>query len=1282
MTGIMGAGRWNGFSCGLFLFLAAPDPASAQGIIDISANPVPPFDGLTLFPNWKMAPTSEFAIEECDPAICTWCPNGDIVGLTILNLGTAQAGTDIQAMYWGRRCGNKNPLVLQTMTYAGVWNQGGIFVGPAWTWAGPPTGWTGNICDALVQSECVCKPALRIYTDISACPVEGRTVRLAPGYYGADPNYPGGVTDDCGYAGPANGVTDPAEKTIRYSTKTSDKFLAAPGDTINYTITYGLPGTAALSSIEIMDSLPPFTHLVATGVPAPDVSWNPDPGPPLRLRWTIPGPLPTAFGPTNQVTFTVSVDWGNGDAFEPGSGDTAAPERALLQNFSAVTFNGSSCAQKASVASGAPTAVRRFLMWKIGDNDMLFAPSVSQPPDEMTYSIFIKNVSPTMTWWDVHLWDTVPAELNVWNPGYGFEDPCSGWTMTPSGCSAASPGWKSPGATTVMTWKLDLPPGMTLEVHWKAQLRPTATAGGTAINIASMLAYGRTGIVGGTGNSGQPRTFAHIAQIILPTTYVSYTAYSNVNYGTTYALDFFPLNKNTQFQLYGLEYEGSVPFAANGGVSASINCFIGDCLGGYAGNAGPCPTGPIPLPVGSIPGCKVERAPSQYIHDSPAVTFNNVYKIVSNSPVAWQTMTDRDSQSADHIMYSPSSSMSYTGLIHYFWRRTDSLNQEAGRGDALTFMSTGKNAYGVYDPALATTVHEFQFDYASLTWQYRNTFEMGAESQATDATTLIADEGPWRSISSDAQLIVEQGYNAQTATASPLTSCCCGPCGHSFSSVWPTRESGNVVVKTGETAYGIVLTVNMHSDNTRPDVAIGNLALGGPDAICVISRYIPDPGYPTWQPGIPNMLRGSVGTWVYDGTVNIPAGFAAPLNPFMAPDMGGNFVSSDTAEFKVTLTSGGPVQIIGAHGIFSNWGHGAVLHAAQDLAGNIGTQSGIVYWLHHTYYDDTFNKFDCAPATNVVDIFCPRQAMAVNAVSERGMSATYTTTGPDQCIAFRALSDESGLGAKTNYRFLVQPNPAQGNVISIFMSCGAEKGFTAPFMKTGTHYVIIAPPTVFIGQSFWITVVVIDATDTTKNDYCGTTSFTSTDPAAKIEGNPMDTYNYTWSSNVTPCGTGPFDNGVRVFVNVSMTKLGIQTLIASDTVDGSITGLGAVMVVGADVKLTKIPPLSVQASGDTVRFRVCWSNYSSASAFTFTVTDAVPLGTTFVPEATLGAYDCGNTTGVGVTTAYSLVTSATPPPPGSFINGLPVAATHWLRWTVPYAGVNTTGCFCYRVSIN
>ncbi len=70
------------------------------------------------------------------------------------------------------------------------------------------------------------------------------------------------------------------------------------------------------------------------------------------------------------------------------------------------------------------------------------------------------------------------------------------------------------------------------------------------------------------------------------------------------------------------------------------------------------------------------------------------------------------------------------------------------------------------------------------------------------------------------------------------------------------------------------------------------------------------------------------------------------------------------------------------------------------------------------------------------------------------------------------------------------------------------------------------------------------------------------------------------------------------------------------------------------------------------------------------------------PEAAATGLSCGNTDGVALTVGYSSVTSPTPPLPASFANGNPVTGTRWLRWTAFYAGVETTGCACFRVLVN
>jgi uncharacterized repeat protein (TIGR01451 family) len=372
----------------------------------------------------------------------------------------------------------------------------------------------------------------------------------------------------------------------------------------------------------------------------------------------------------------------------------------------------------------------------------------------------------------------------------------------------------------------------------------------------------------------------------------------------------------------------------------------------------------------------------------------------------------------------------------------------------------------------------------------------------------------------------------------------------------------------------------------------------------------------------------------------------------------------------------------GSHILYAAFG-ASMVHAAD------GGQVGKEFWIQSPFnYTATLGK-NCNDKFYMYggEFFCPRTGMAVRAVSNDGYSASYTTNGPDQCITFRGLTTILA-GRKRNLRVNVLGSGAQGNMIGMFNGCLCnQKFFTAPFLAQGVHYLIIAPPVVFTGQAFWITVIVQDTAGDSKTDYCGTTSFTSTDPVAKLEGTGMDLFSYTWDSNDSGASCkaagcpGGCDNGVKLFFNVSLSRLGLQSIVAQDTMDGSITGLTAVNVVGADVKLTKEPRLMVAASGDAVRFRVCWSNYSTASAFTFVITDAVPVGTDFVPEGALSAFDCGNTDGTAPMVSYSTSTSVTMPPAASFTTANPVTGTRWLRWTLPMAGVQTSGCVCFRALI-
>ncbi len=1230
--------------------------AASACIVDLSADDAsPPAD--FLYPNWQRVKTSIFDAEMCDSVTCP-PPDSEanITGITILNYGTATGGAagDLTGMYvcWDcsltpGTCGPGSAGAM-TLTYAGLFNTPSG-AKPAWTWAGLTT----LAVDPCTTCDCI--HLMNVFVDVGPCAAPGNTVVLGPGWDGTV----GGVADDAGCDAPFIDIKDPQPKTITWISKIGDKAKVAPGDTVTYTVFYGRPGTGSLSSVQITDSIPPYTHYVnGSGVPPPDAGWDPNPGPPNVLRWTILGPLATPFGPTGEVRFSLTVDWGNGELFEPGSGDVAAPEGQRLSNFGQSAFNGTSCALKGAVSPPVSTVVRRFLFWKVGDNDLLFAPQPGKPADEMTYEIFVRNLSPTKTWWNTQIWDTAPPELDPWAANEGLEDPCNGWTMTPSGCAAASAGRVVAGGQTIMTWAIDLPPGATMTLRWKGQIRPGVTAGGTALNKMSIQEMGRTGIVGGTGNSGFPAIFTHQATIQLPTTYVSYVGFAangNDKEGCPgFFIDFFPLNKQTQFELRAIQYEGG-GWSTAGGVSQSIGCLVGDCLGGFPGDAA-CGLGAGAIPGGGVSGCKIERTPAVYDPTGwqlvcPTYPIDFIYKVVSNSPVLWQLLTHMSHDAQDSDTWAPSTSITYRGFMHYMWRRAG-MDTAAGDGDALSLINTGLDGAGVLQPNQGTTVHLFEFDYGTLTWDYMDTYELGPESQAIDLGPDAADENPWRTISSDTQLVVYEGCDTISQAF-----CCCG-CGDNYVSFGPTRETGNVVSQVGSgTFYGIV------PGWAGNKIVVGNV--GAATANYRLWRYNPDNAVPVGN--IPGTLADTSGTWSLMLSDFCPAGLANVANPQI---YGAVLNAAGYSLWKVELTGGGPIQVLYGANLFQGWSGGAVMQASN------GNQTGTQYWLHTI----AGGGGPCGPVTQVVNVFAPKTGTAIQGQAENGYSATYTTNGPDQCVAFLAITNAA---TKVNYQF----NSLTGSAaIAQFIMCKiTEKGYTAPFLQTGNHYTIIAPPVVFLGQSFWITLVVLDSSQTTKTDYCGTTSFTSTDPFGQLEGGPMDAYNFTWMSNIgAGCGAGPYQDGVHVFVNVTFTRLGVMTIVASDTTDGSITGLTAVLVVGVDVKLTKSPRLSVAASGDTVQFRICWSNYSSASAFSFTITDAVPMGTTYVPDLASN-HLCGfSGAAVPVDVAYSLATSTAPPPPASFLTtggALPVGV-RWLRWTIKPVNVYSTGCVCFKVSVN
>jgi uncharacterized repeat protein (TIGR01451 family) len=1214
-----------------------------------------------VFPNWQKFNTTVFDLVygDCVTMCVGWCA-GDITAVTLVNYGTANGTSDITGVYFCVDCTTACTAPAYTMTYAGDWDNGQGVSRPAWTWAGAiligndpcdPPGAGSKGCTVT------CAGRMRVFIDIGPCPTEQATIAMGPNYYddGVAVWVPG-ITDQYNYQAPWYESQDSNPDTIVWSFKTVDMEQAAPGDTLNYTIFYGRPGQGTHTSIEVWDTLPSYTHLVmSSAVPACDPGFDPDPGPPQRLRWTVPG-ASTTGGPTSSISYKVTVDWGNLESFEPGSGDNACPEGQRLSNRAQIFWKGGTpCAIPTSVTGAAETVVKRFLFWKLADNDLLFAPAYGQPDDEITYEIFLKSMSATKTWWKVMIWDTVPPEIDNWGVGYGFEDPCIGWTMTPTGCSAATPGYRIVAGKTILTWTLDMAPGQTLMLHWKGKVRPTCADGNQAVNRISLLSLGWPGVMGGSGHSTRPANFTHLAKIALRTTYYSYTSYSASQDAASksqarWLIPFFPLNRQTNFELRKLEYTANAGIAATGGKSASINTLVGSCTGGYADGGF------------SMAGCKAERSPSLYM---PLIDHLGwmllLYKVTSNSPVLWQTMSQVWCGCHDAHTFAPSTSLSYRGFMHYTGMRPDETCLAcAGHGERVAIINTSMSPTDSFDATASTTIHIFKWNTTQLSWDYVKSGDVAGESiwVPLEGTYAVAANTMQylRVISSDTQILTYVGLHT---FGNPAISGAYDNNGM----LGVNRENGNLV---NSSVPANVYVMCRH--NSTPNMIIGStdVAAGGTYNLW---KYKPNA---TMAPAnFPVTLAGSSGTWAQVSKADTCGpGLTGPTHVY---GQGGNDASTVSGVpyltgWKVEVTAG-KIQVEGGANIFNGCAGACNMHDSTGL------QAGTSFWFHEGVTSGC-GDMNSTNRAMYICVFSPKANIPVglNSGGPGGsglVTATYTTDGPDQCVAFMGLTNP-GNASWIAYR-VCDRTGASSLIAQYQMSSGTEKAFTAPFVRTGVHYNLLAPPTVFVGESYWFTLAVIDSDGDTKTDYVGIASFTSTDSTAKIGAAGMDTYNYTFILG---------DKGVKVFVNVTMTKLGLQTLVAQDTMDGSITGITTLMVVGADVKFFKEPALTVGASGDTVNFKICWSNYSSASAISFVVTDAVPVGTTYVPQIASN-HICGTTKAITYDFAYS-TSSGSAAPTSGWVNttGTPPSNTYWLRWTIRSIDIDTTGCACFRVKVN
>jgi streptogramin lyase len=191
--------------------------------------------------------------------------------------------------------------------------------------------------------------------------------------------------------------------------------------------------------------------------------------------------------------------------------------------------------------------------------------------------------------------------------------------------------------------------------------------------------------------------------------------------------------------------------------------------------------------------------------------------------------------------------------------------------------------------------------------------------------------------------------------------------------------------------------------------------------------------------------------------------------------------------------------------------------------------------------------------------------------------------------------------------------------------------FAAPVAPAAAnHFRFTTPASVPAGTPFDVTVTALDAYGNTVTNYHGTVTFSSTDGSALL---PPD---YTFT-------TGPGgDNGVHTFAGaVTLFTAGDQTVTATDTTNGMISGMATITVTPApaDHFLISAPATVVSGTPFDVSVTALDPYGNTDTNYTATVTFSTSDGDPAVmlpPNYTFQSTDQGKVTFVGLTTLITL----------------------------------------------
>jgi streptogramin lyase len=241
-----------------------------------------------------------------------------------------------------------------------------------------------------------------------------------------------------------------------------------------------------------------------------------------------------------------------------------------------------------------------------------------------------------------------------------------------------------------------------------------------------------------------------------------------------------------------------------------------------------------------------------------------------------------------------------------------------------------------------------------------------------------------------------------------------------------------------------------------------------------------------------------------------------------------------------------------------------------------------------------FNTVDSAPPTSKVTALPATENTTQFLVKWSGQDdaggsgvANFTIYVSDNGGAFvpwlqnTTLTQASYTGQQGHtYAFYSQAADNVGNVEPAHTTTDTQTTVSNNATNPASQFLVSPPASVTAGTSFTITVSAQDGNHNVVTSYPGTIHFASSDPLAVL---PAD---YTFQAG---------DNGVHTFT-VTLKTAGSQTVSATDTVTGSITGTGTVPVNAAAA--VRFSVVSSVASG------------TSGTPFTLTVTSLDTFGNT------------------------------------------------------------------------